>query len=101
MTKTDKALQILRFAYRARKITLGMTATRAGLKKRKVKAVLLASDLSPHAKNKVASEAAGQGLPVLGIASKAQLGELFGRDEVGIVGILDAQFARAMREILS
>lgn len=89
------------FAQRARKLTLGLSATLRVLSKGKAQVVILASDLAPNSKSEIAAAAQAAKVPVYVIAEKNAFGKLFDRREVGIIGVVDANFAKAVREIIS
>ena len=101
MEKTEKVLKILGFAYRARKLTIGMSATVGSIKSRKAHAVILASDVSDNAGSKIRSAAETIGLPVHRIGTKDDFGRLFGRGDVAIIGVTGRTFAKSVSEILN
>lgn len=100
MTETDQLYKILGFANRARRLTLGMSATMSSLIKNKAKTILLASDISENAGGKIKFAAEQKNIPVYTCGSKTDFGRLFDRREVGIVGIVDAEFAKSIAKIL-
>ncbi len=91
---------MLGLAQRARKLTFGMDATLSAEKRGKLKAVILSSDISENAKRKIESNIDGEKIAISGTVSKDAFGELFKRMELGIIGIVDASFAKAIRENL-
>lgn len=100
MVDDEKLFKLLGFAHRARKLTLGQTSTLRSLAKGRMKAIILASDVSENSESKIKSTAVHRKVAVLTGSTKAEFGRLFGRDEVGIIGILDASFAKSVTDIL-
>ncbi|MFQ5602671.1 MAG: L7Ae/L30e/S12e/Gadd45 family ribosomal protein [bacterium] len=101
MEKINRLTKILGFANRARKLTLGMSATQKGLQRGKIYLVILAEDLSPNAAMKIHELTEPLNIAVFPCSTKNELGKLFGRNEVGIVGVGDTQFAKSIREIMA
>ncbi len=99
MNEIDQTLKMLGFAHRARKLSLGMTSTLNLLKKGKTQAIILASDASKNADRKFMTLAVQKKVPIFRCGTKSQFGEFFGREEVGIIGIDDASFAKAIQKI--
>ena len=100
MSKPDLVFNLLGLAHRARRLSLGMTATAKTIRFGETKMLLLAGDLSQNAKSKITSAAAGKRLPVLSISTKDYLGQRLGRKEVGIIGVNDAGFAASIRKAI-
>ncbi|MCH7678850.1 ribosomal L7Ae/L30e/S12e/Gadd45 family protein [candidate division KSB1 bacterium] len=99
MNEIDQTLKMLGFAHRARKLSLGMTSTLSLLKKGKTHAIILASDVSQNADRKFQTLAVQGRVPIFRCGTKSQFGRFFGREEVGIIGIGDAAFAKAIQKI--
>ena len=95
----DDVIKILGFANRARKLTLGMTSTLRSYKMGKVSLVLLASDLSENASQKIKASLETK-IPIMNYGTKDLFGQAFGRREVGIVGVTDPQFAKSIQGCL-
>ena len=94
MAQTEKALRILGFAHRARKLSLGTSATLAGIKSRKVLSVVLASDLAENTRSKIEKAAKAQRIPIYCFGTKAEFGHFFKCKDVGVIGVLDKSFAQ-------
>lgn len=91
---------MLGFANRARKLTFGMSATVQALKKGKVQCVILAADLSENAERKIRKVIPSGKAPVFKFSQKSDLGQFFARNDIGIIGIADAGFAKSIKKIL-
>ena len=100
MTKLDRAVDLLGLARRAGKLTLGAGATEAALSRGRVCGLVLASDLSPRSAVKVRELARSADVPEYSFGTKAEFGRRFGRQEVGILGVLDPSFAAGIRNQL-
>lgn len=100
MPKTEQLFKLLGFAQRARKLTLGMSATTAALKKRHAKVVIIALDTSGKIGDKVDKLAKMTKTPVFHYGKKEGFGLLFGRRKVGIMSLTDSEFAKAIVNIL-
>jgi len=99
MQEPDKVLKILGFANRARKLTLGMTATVAALKRGRLKLIILAEDCAENTRSKIDLHNR-HNLKILNYSNKENLGLFFGRGEVGIIGIQDQDFANSFKQLL-
>lgn len=100
MTKSDEIFKLLGFAHRARKLTLGMTSTLRSLKKGRTQLLILAFDVSDNVQSKIRLAAKENRVAILTYGTKDAFGQLFGRNEVGIIGVDDAGFAGSLQEIL-
>jgi ribosomal protein L7Ae-like RNA K-turn-binding protein len=93
---SSKALGLLGLAARARAVTVGTGATRAGLQRGAVRVVVLAGDRSLRTKEKVERLARGTGVPVMIGPDAAVLGARIGRGSVQAVGIMNPGFAEGI-----
>jgi predicted RNA-binding protein YlxR (DUF448 family)/ribosomal protein L7Ae-like RNA K-turn-binding protein len=84
-------------ASRARLLTLGTDATREAFARGQVEALVVAEDAAGRREELVAS-AERLDRRALVFSTKGLLGRLFGRDEVGVIGILDAGVAAEVVE---
>ncbi|MFQ6115239.1 MAG: L7Ae/L30e/S12e/Gadd45 family ribosomal protein [bacterium] len=98
MGKIEQAFNLLGFAQRAGKLTLGMTPTLNAIRKEETRTVVLATDISENSKSKIEETAKAHDIPVFMCGTKDEFGQIFGRNEIGIIGISDASFAIAIRE---
>ena len=92
----DRALGLLGLAARAGALTVGTGATRAGLQRGDVRAVVLAADRSPRTEEKVERLARGTAVPVVVGPDAGTLGARIGRGAVQAVGIVDPGFAEGI-----
>lgn len=88
---------LLLAASRRRDLTLGTDATRDALAQGRVEALLVTGDAAGRREELVAA-ATRLERRVLIFSTKSGLGRLFGRDEVGVVGILESGIAEELVE---
>lgn len=100
MQNDEQIFKMLGFANRARKLTFGMSATLQALKRGKIQYIIMASDVSDNAQRKISSAIVRGKTPIHKFSNKMKLGEFFGRTEIGILGIVDAGFAKSIKNIL-
>lgn len=88
---------LLLSASRKRALAVGTDATRDALLRGAVEALVIAEDAAGRREELVAS-ASRLGRNALVFSTKSRLGRLFGRDEVGVIGILDGGIAAEVVE---
>ena len=86
-------LGLLGLGLRGRLVVMGVSAVRAELKGGTLRCVVLASDASRRAVEKVVRLAAGSGVPVVPGPAAAELGGRLGRPPVMVVGVRDRGLA--------
>ena len=96
MERADKAGDLLGLARRAGKLTLGAGATESAFGRGSICALVLASDTAPRPAMKFKALAHARGVPCYSFSSKGEFGRRFGRQEVGILGVLDRFLAGAL-----
>jgi ribosomal protein L7Ae-like RNA K-turn-binding protein len=94
-----RAVGLLSSAKRARRLTLGTEATRTAIEELKLRVLLVASDAEGHREELVAA-AERLGGSCLVWSNKQELGRLFGRALLSIVGVLDAGIASELRQVV-
>ena len=101
MIANDQVFKLLGLANRARKLTLGMTATLQSIRRGKLKLLIVATDCSENARSKIQFAAQQSQIIILNFGTKDELGRYLGRNEVGIIGVEDSGFANALQKILN
>jgi ribosomal protein L7Ae-like RNA K-turn-binding protein len=86
-------LRLLGLGVRAGNVIVGVDGLRTALQHDEIRCVVLASDLSERAMEKVGRLAIGKGLPVLAGPDAATLGDRLGRPPVQAVGVRDRALA--------
>ena len=90
---TEKLLNLLGLGVRGGNVIIGVDGIRTELQAGKVVCVVLASDASERAMDKVARLAQGKGVPLLAGPDAATLGDRLGRPPVQAVGVKDRRLA--------
>jgi predicted RNA-binding protein YlxR (DUF448 family) len=91
----ERIRSLLSVAIKAGKIAAGYSAVQDALEKGRVEFLLYAADLSEGTRDKVASRGS-EALRRETLFTCDELGGLFGRELIGVVGILDKGFADAV-----
>ena len=84
---------------RARKLTLGLTATLKSMDEHKMSLLVLAADIGDNARSKIETSATRHHVAVRVLGTKDELGRCFGRNEVGVVGVEDPGFANSLKDL--
>lgn len=82
---------------RRRRVSVGAVATRDALDAKRAQALVVASDAAGR-RDELMEAAARIGRRVVVFSTKSQLGRLLGREEVGVIGILDGGIASEVVE---
>lgn len=90
---TEPLLRLLGLGMRGGNVIVGVDGLRTALQHDEVICVVLASDTSERAMEKVGRLALGKGLPVLAGPDAATLGDRLGRPPVQAVGVRDRALA--------
>ncbi len=98
MADADKMSTLLGFARKAGKLAIGRSSVIAAHKQKKLALVILATDATPKAE-KIVSHL--HGVSAIHFGTKNELGALVGREEVGMLGILDHGFAASLRRTMA
>lgn len=85
----DDFLQFLGIAKKARKLLEGYNKCEDALIKGSVYLLILAGDCSENTKEKFKRICESKEIPIYIEYSKEQLGEILGRQEIGVVGVTD------------
>lgn len=95
------ALSLIGLGYRARRVVVGVEATRSALRRGAAEAVVLAADAGDRARERLGPLAGHRQVPVLTGPAGARLGAVLGRGDVHAVAVLDRQLARGLRAYLA
>jgi ribosomal protein L7Ae-like RNA K-turn-binding protein len=95
-TSAGRVLRLLGLGVRAGGVLPGVEGTRALLRRGDCRAVVVASDASPRARQKAVAEAARRGVPVIAGPDAGSLGASLGRPPVMVVGIRDRHLAEGV-----
>lgn len=95
-----KLLNFLGIVRKAGKLTLGFTATTQAAKGGKLTLVLLATDTSPHTKEKIERLCRMYHIRLYCAAKQEELGRALGKKTLAVVGVLTPEMAKAIEKQL-
>lgn len=95
------ALSLLGLGARAGRVAIGVEAAHAALQRGKAEALVMPTDASDRAKEKLVSLAGHRQVPVLVVGDAERLGAVLGRPPVHGVAVMDRQLARGLRTKLT
>lgn len=95
-----QALRLLGLAARAGGIVPGTDRVRIAARRDELQFVLLATDASANAREKLVPLLTARGIPYDMVASRMELGGAVGRSPLSAVGLLDVSLARRVRELI-
>jgi ribosomal protein L7Ae-like RNA K-turn-binding protein len=90
-------LRLLGLGYRARSVVIGVDQVRAGLQADRFACLVVASDASPRAREKVLRLALARGVPLVAGPSAELIGGRLGRPMVMVAGVVDRALADGLR----
>ena len=96
--RAEHLLRLLGLGFRARQVVIGVERVRAQLKAGTVQCVVVASDVSPRAEDKVVRLATGKGVRTLAGPPAEAIGARLGRPPVMVAGVLDRALARGLAD---
>lgn len=104
MTLSDadrlRLLRLVGLGVRGRGAIVGVEQVREGAKKNKVAYAVVAMDASRHSLDKVVPLLNARRVRFIEVPSAAELGGAVGRDSTAVVGIVDRQLAKGIRELV-
>ena len=101
MTDRQRAgVGLLGLGAKARRLAIGVDAAREALRRGVAEGVVLASDASERARERLVALARNRGVVVLRGPSAEEFGRVLGRPPVHGVAVLDRQLARGLRAYL-
>ncbi|HHT49418.1 MAG TPA: hypothetical protein GXZ98_09035 [Firmicutes bacterium] len=93
-------LNLLGIARKAGELALGFTATADGLRKGKVTLVLLATDTSPHTKEKIERLCRRHQVRFDYVANQEALGRALGKSSQAVIGVFSPHMGKALESRL-
>ncbi len=104
MTLTDfdrgRLLRLVGLGVRGRGAVIGVEQVREGAKKNKVAYAVVAMDASRHSLDKVIPLLNARRVRFVEVPSAAELGGAVGREKTAVVGKVDPQLAKGIRELV-
>jgi ribosomal protein L7Ae-like RNA K-turn-binding protein len=96
----SRLLRLVGLGVRGRGAVIGVEQVREGAKKNKVAYAIVASDASRHSLDKVVPLLNARRVRFIEVPSAAELGGAVGRETTAVVGIVDRQLAKGIRELV-
>lgn len=95
-----RLLRLVGLGVRGRGAIVGVEQVREGAKKNKVAFAIVAMDASRHSLDKVIPLLNARRVRFVEVPSAAELGGAVGRETTAVVGIVDRQLAKGIRELV-
>ena len=95
-----KLLRLVGLGVRSRGAVVGVEQVREGAKKDKVAFAVVASDASRHSIDKIVPLLKARRVRFVEVPSAAELGAAVGRESTAVVGIVNRQLAKGIRELV-
>ena len=96
----SRLLRLVGLGVRGRGAVVGVEQVREGAKKNKVAFAVVAMDASRHSLDKVIPLLNARRVRFVEVPSAAELGGAVGRETTAVVGIVDRQLAKGIRELV-
>ncbi len=95
-----RLLRLIGLGVRGRGAVIGVEQVREGAKKDKVAFAIVATDASRHSLDKIVPLLKARRVRFVEVPSAAELGGAVGRETTAVVGIVDRQLAKGIRELV-
>jgi ribosomal protein L7Ae-like RNA K-turn-binding protein len=95
-----RMMRLLGLGVRSRGVIIGVEQVREAVKKNKVAFAVVAIDASHHSVDKVVPLLNARRVRFVEVPSAAELGAVAGRQSTAVVGIVDRQLAKGIRELV-
>src|SRR6185503_15783039 len=95
-----RLLRLVGLGLRGRGAVVGVERVREGVKKNKVAFAIVAADASRNSLDKIVPLLNARRVRFIEVPSAAELGGVAGRESAAVVGIVDRQLAKGIRELV-
>jgi ribosomal protein L7Ae-like RNA K-turn-binding protein len=95
-----RLLRLVGLGIRSRGAVVGVERVREGIKKDKVAFAIVASDASRNSLDKIVPLLNARRVRFIEVPSATELGGVAGRESAAVVGIVDRQLAKGIRELV-
>ena len=95
-----RVFRLVGLGLRARGAIVGVEQVREAVKKNKVGFAIVASDASRHSLDKIVPLLNARRVRFIEVPSATELGGVAGRESAAVVGIVDRQLAKGIRELV-
>lgn len=92
----EKIASYIGFARRSRQLLSGFQACQEGLRKRKIKVLIIAEDLAPGTRQKLVAAADSENIKWCAYGTIESLSEMAGQSNRGVFGVTDSHLAAAI-----
>jgi ribosomal protein L7Ae-like RNA K-turn-binding protein len=96
----SRLFRLVGLGIRGHGAVVGVERVREGVKKNKVAFAIVAADASRHSLDKVVPLLNARRVRFVEVPSAAELGGVAGRESAAVVGIVDRQLAKGIRELV-
>ena len=93
-------LRLIGLGVRSRGVVIGVEQVRDAARNGKLALAVLAPDASAPSRDKVVPLLQARGIKFVEAPSAAELGAAVGREQTAAVGVIDAQLARGIRQLV-
>jgi len=95
-----RLLRLVGLGIRSRGAVVGVERVREGIKKDKVAFAIVATDASRNSLDKIVPLLNARRVRFIEVPSAAELGGVAGRESAAVVGIVDRQLAKGIRQLV-
>ena len=95
-----RLLRLVGLGLRGRGAVVGVERVREGVKKNKVAFAVVAADASRNSLDKIVPLLNARRIRFVEVPSAAELGGVAGRESAAVIGIVDRQLAKGIRELV-
>jgi ribosomal protein L7Ae-like RNA K-turn-binding protein len=95
-----RLLRLVGLGLRGRGAVVGVDRVREGVKKNKVAFAIVAADASRNSLDKIVPLLNARRIRFVEVPSAAELGGVAGRESAAVIGIVDRQLAKGIRELV-
>ena len=95
-----RLLRLVGLGLRGRGAVVGVERVREGVKKNKVAFAIVAADASRNSLDKIVPLLNARRIRFVEVPSAAELGGIAGRESAAVVGIVDRQLAKGIRDLV-
>jgi ribosomal protein L7Ae-like RNA K-turn-binding protein len=99
-TSRGRLLRLVGLGIRSRGAVVGVERVREGIKKDKVAFAIVAADASRNSLDKIVPLLNARRVRFIEVPSATELGGVAGRESAAVVGIVDRQLAKGIRELV-
>lgn len=97
---SEKVKTLLRFAKKGRMVEIGKAAVSILIKRKRASMVVVAFDASEKLKKEMEFQCRRNNVPIYVFGNKSELGELYNRETIAVLGISDKHLADGLKNEL-